>query len=101
MRNSPVDGFGLTLIEILVALLVLSIGAFSLLSAGNQAMRLGRDAASAIDMRAASADGEALQRTFERAHPNQALDETRAQIIQCLENTCSLVELQQLLSDSG
>jgi len=101
MRSSHAETSGLTLIEILVALLVLSIGAFSLLSAGNQAVRLGRDAASAIDTRAASADGDALRRVFERVHPSQTTGETRAQIIQCLENSCSLVELQQLFSDSG
>ncbi|MCY4041550.1 MAG: prepilin-type N-terminal cleavage/methylation domain-containing protein [Gammaproteobacteria bacterium] len=101
MPNPQAEASGLTLIEILVALLVLSIGAFSLMSVSNQALRLGRDAVSEFEKRAVTADARALQRALEVTQSGYAGQPTEADIIECLENACSLIELQQLLGGSG
>ncbi len=92
---------GLTLIEVLIALLVLSMGAYALLAAGNQAIHLSRDAMTEMQQRDASADGQALQRAFERAHPSLSTPERGAEIIECLENDCSLEDLRLTLEAQG
>ena len=97
MRNAHITASGLTLIEVLVALLVLSMGAFSLLATGNQALRLGRDAMSEAHVWAVAADAKALERAFIRSHPERAAGQLHNHIIECLERECSLDELRILL----
>ena len=97
---------GLTLIEVLVALLVLSLGAFSLAMANTQSMRLARDSMHYSIALAAGTDLLDLQRVLFGHHP-QLIGSASFSSGQpllgspgCALGPCEPVELQAFLQSS-
>ena len=97
MRNLSPSSSGLTIIEVLAALLVLSMGAYTLLAASNQALRLGRDANSEAWEIAATEDLRALRRAYARKHEG-TISQTHGQDVpECLLSGCTSAELATFL----
>lgn len=106
MRTHSKQNAGLTLIEVLVALLVLSVGAFSLLMANSASMRLATDSMRTSIAVAAGNDLMRLQEVLLRRHPQLAesagFSKGQPLIVgrDCGRETCEAKDLQTFLQHS-
>ena len=97
MQPVLVKQSGLTLIEVLLALLLLSMGAFSMLLAGNQSLRLARNVETSLVEASMVEDIRSLRRAYARAHPDVTVDTGLVEAVDCLSSACTIDELRRAI----